>query len=167
MKARRPPAYEQTWMKLAPAQREAWIRLLAAHRRVTAALGSALEDEHGLSLAEWDVLVHLAPTEDGVRMSDLADLVLLTPSGMTRLMGRLEERGLVERHRSEDDARATLARITKRGLDLLAKAAPLHNEELKTHFLDGLTVDECEKLAALLRKVDEASRRADCPRHPE
>lgn len=154
-------------MKLAPAQREAWIRLLAVHRGVSERLGSALEEEHGLSLAEWDVLVHLAPAEAGLRMSDLADLVLLTPSGMTRLMARLEERGLVERRRGEDDARATYAVVTRRGMDLLAKAAPTHNEELQAHFLDHLSAEECARLAELLRKVDEGAREARCERHGE
>jgi DNA-binding MarR family transcriptional regulator len=98
-----------------------------------------------------------------VRMSDLADNLLLTPSGLTRMMARLEERGLVQRTRGTTDARETYATLTKRGAEVLAKAAPLHNEELKAHFLHALTPDECATLAALLGKV--AAEPVACPRH--
>lgn len=157
-------AHEQEWAKLTSAQRAAWIRLLAVHRDVTSKVDAALQAEHGLSLVEWDALVRLAPAERGARMRDLAELVLLTPSGLSRLVDRLASRGLVERAASAGDARETLVKVTPRGLALLAEAAPCHNEELKAHFFDPLGAEDVAKLASILGTIVDAD--AACARHP-
>lgn len=159
----RRPAHQVEFLKLPAPQRKAWIHLLAVHRGVTQPLDEALQREHGISLAEWDALVHL-PEGEGVRMTDLASVLLLTPSGLTRMMARLEERGLVARRRGTEDARESYASLTRKGAEVLAKAAPLHNEELRAHFLAPLGPDDAAALAHLLGKV--AAATPACPRHP-
>lgn len=156
-------AHDATWARLNDAQRGAWLGLLRVHRDVVRRLDAALSREHGLTLAEWDALVHVAGRR--VRMGELAQHVLLSASGMTRMMERLESRGLVERHRGEADARESWATITRAGLDLLARAAPTHNEELEAHFLHALTPQETETLAALMQKV--VTTPSACARHED
>ena len=163
MKARK-PAHQVEFQRLPSAQRGAWLNLLLVHRRVTQHLDAALDELHGLTLAEWDALVHVPDGDAGVRMTDLAGRLLLSPSGLTRMMERLEKRGLVARRRGAEDARETYVALTRQGLALLAAAAPTHNEELKAHFLHALTLDESAALAELLGKV--AAAPAACPRHP-
>lgn len=152
------------WEKLPADARAAWIRLLRVHREVTARIDGALAKEHAITLVEWDGLVRIAGAgAEGVRMTELANVVLLTASGLTRLVERLERRGLVERRRGEKDARETYARVTPRGLDLLAQAARAHNRELQAHFLDALTEGDVERLARILGKVLDAD--AKCAFH--
>ncbi|HEX9340698.1 MAG TPA: MarR family winged helix-turn-helix transcriptional regulator [Thermoplasmata archaeon] len=146
-------AHVEEWGKLSVAERAAWINLLRVHRSVTDRLNSVLARNHGLTLAEWDALVHLAGAKEGIRMGDLAERILLSPSGMTRMIDRLEAKGLVERRTGKTDAREALVGVTGGGLNLLAEAAPTHNRALETHFLRVLTPAEVRRLAALLTKV--------------
>ena len=94
----------------------AWRGMLRTHRDVVARLDAELEREHGLPLTSYEVLISLADAPDGrLRMGELAGALLLSRSGLTRLVDRLERQGMVERERCEDDARGYFAVITAAG----------------------------------------------------
>ena len=105
----------------------AWRGLLRVHSSMTKALDAELVAEHGLSLSSYEVLLFLADSPAGqLRMSELADGVLLSRSGLTRLVDRLERDGLLRRERCEDDQRGWFAAITAEGRELFARARKTH-----------------------------------------
>ena len=105
----------------------AWQALLHAHQQVVRTLDRELREEHLLDLAAYDVLLRLARAPGrALRMTDLAERVMLSPSGLTRLLDRLVARGLVQRQADPQDARAALATLTREGRELLRRAARTH-----------------------------------------
>ncbi|GAB3284659.1 MarR family transcriptional regulator [Parasphingorhabdus pacifica] len=121
---------------------------LRAHARVTRCLESDLIAEQRLTLAAYDVLSALAEAPDTrLRMTELADAVLLSRSGVTRLVDRLERLGLVGRVRVDSDGRGVLAVITERGRDRLEGAADTHRRGVARYFLSALGADGVEELA--------------------
>src|ERR1700712_5985864 len=103
----------------------AWRGLLRTHARVLASLDAELEQAHGLAVPEYEVLLVLTERGDqNLRMSELADAALLTRSGMTRLVDRLEKQGLVRRERCPADGRGTYAVITPEGQARFAPGRP-------------------------------------------
>jgi DNA-binding MarR family transcriptional regulator len=142
---------------LAPRELAAWRGMLATHSRVIAALDEDLEREHGLPLGSYEVLLHLAEAPDrSLRMGALADGLLLSRSGLTRLVDRLANRGLVERHSCPDDRRGTFARLTPAGLQLFERARPTHLRGVRERFLDRLDDADLDNLAAAWEKVGRA-----------
>ena len=117
-------------------------------------LDAELRDQHELSLSDYDVLVRLAraPRRE-LRMTDLANRVLLSPSGLTRAVDRLVRRGLVERAALERDARVTLARLTDTGLNLVRRAARTHLDGIRRHFTGRLTPDQLGDVADALETI--------------
>jgi DNA-binding MarR family transcriptional regulator len=125
---------------LSAEQLAAWKAFLKAHTVITRALERQLIESQHLPLAEYDVLVQLSEADDGaLRMSQLADRVLLSRSGLTRLVERLERHGLVERIDCSSDARGSYAVLTDLGKQRLREAAPAHIESVKALFADPLT----------------------------
>ena len=107
-----------------------------------------LERTEGMPLSSYDVLLQLARAPGRrLRMSELADAVLLSPSGITRLVDRLEREGLVARVRAGDDARGAYATLTDRGRHRLRAATATHLASVRGHFLDALSDDERRLLA--------------------
>ena len=132
----------------------AWRGLLRVHSRMTKALDAQLIAEHGISLSSYEVLLFLADAPDGrLRMSELADGVLLSRSGLTRLVDRMEREGLLRRERCEDDARGFNALITAEGRDLFRSARRTHLDGVRELFLSRLSADELRTLARLWEKV--------------
>jgi DNA-binding MarR family transcriptional regulator len=131
----------------------AWRRFLIAHARVLRQLGDELEDEQRLGLASYDVLVQLSEAPDGLRMSELADAVLLSRSGLTRLVDRLERDGLVERRSCPSDARGTYAVLTEKGRDRLRVASATHLRGVAEHFVSHFTPSELDTLGGLLARL--------------
>ncbi len=138
----------------------AWRTFLVAHSRVTRQLGIELESEQQLPLASYDVLVQLAEAPGrALRMSELADSVLLSRSGVTRLVDRLERERLVQRRAVPSDARGTLAVLTDAGYARLSRAWITHLRGVREHVVDRFTDDELIALTALLgRLVPEGQR---------
>jgi DNA-binding MarR family transcriptional regulator len=133
-------------------QLAAWRAFLRAHASITRALEAELEAEQDLSLASYDVLVQLAEAPDRrLRMTELADAVLLSRSGVTRLVDRLEKSGLVARCRVASDGRGVAARLTEAGLDRLRTASRTHLRGVGQHFVNRL--DEAD-----LRILERISR---------
>src|SRR3954452_22142689 len=105
----------------------AWRALLASHAALVGRLGEELQDEKGLPLPWYEVLLWLGQAPDGrMRMGELADSLLLTPSGVTRLVDRMETEGLVHRQQCPNDRRGWNAVITPEGRARLRSAAPVH-----------------------------------------
>jgi DNA-binding MarR family transcriptional regulator len=134
---------------------DAWRGLLRAHSALTKALDAELVREHGLPLSSYEVLLFLADSSKGqMRMSDLADGVLLSRSGLTRLVDRMERDGLLSRERCEDDARGWFAAITPKGLEVFTRARQTHLEGVRKRFLSRFTRDELRTLGALWDKLE-------------
>src|SRR6185312_8933102 len=105
----------------------AWHAFIRAHARVVRLLEAELEAEQGLTLPAYEVLAHLSEApERRLRMSDLAAMSVLTPSGLTRVVDRLVREGLVDRQRCASDARVVYAAVTAAGLDRVQQAYPTH-----------------------------------------
>jgi DNA-binding MarR family transcriptional regulator len=132
----------------------AWRGFLNAHAHVIRRLEAELEAEQSMPLANYDVLVQLAEApERSLRMSELADSVLLSRSGLTRLVDRLEREGLVERRACPDDARGTLAVLTAAGMDRLAEAWVTHLRGVREHMVSHFDQHELETLGELFRRL--------------
>ena len=132
----------------------AWRGMLRAHAALTRALDAELAREHDLPLSSYEVLLFLADSESGrMRMSELADSVLLSRSGLTRLVDRLERQGLLRRERCESDARGLFAEITPEGRELFDAARVTHLDGVRKLFLSRYSRDELKTLAALWAKL--------------
>ncbi|MFE2756113.1 MarR family winged helix-turn-helix transcriptional regulator [Actinosynnema sp. NPDC059335] len=122
-----------------------WRSFLRAHARLTRILEAELIAEQRLSLAAYDVLVQLAESpQHRLRMTELADAVLLSRSGVTRLVDRLERAGLVLRERADGDGRGVVAVLTAQGLDRLRVASGTHLTGVARHFAETFTHAELE-----------------------
>jgi len=134
---------------LCPAELAAWRGLLRVHASVLKALDAEMETAHGLPLTSYEVLIQLADAPDHrMRMCDLADSVLLSRSGMSRLVDRLERDGLLVRCACSHDARGAFACITEAGLQLLEQARPTHVSGIRRRFLAQFSEDELRLLGA-------------------
>jgi len=132
----------------------AWRGFLEAHARVVAVLEEELRREAGMPLTWYDVLVQLseAPRER-LRMQDLARAVLLSKSGLTRLVDRLCDAGYIERVQDPEDGRATLAVLTAAGRLALHEAAPVHMRGIERTFTSVLTPEERLVLAGAFERI--------------
>ena len=141
------------WLALSADQRAAWAGFLRAHREIVKQLDADLQASHGLPLSSFDVLIQLRLHGGAMRMSELADAVVISRSGLTRLVDRLERERLVERRRSEDDPRSIRACITERGQRRLEDAAPAHLAGVRSRFLDSLSDEQTRALGDVWRAL--------------
>lgn len=133
---------------------ETWKRFLRAHVAITRRLSAELTAEHGLTVHDYEVLLHLAHAEQRVlRRVDLAERLLLTPSGITRLLDGLERAGLVERASCASDARVVYAQLTDSGYERLREASATHLDGVEELFLGRFTADELAALSELLGRL--------------
>jgi DNA-binding MarR family transcriptional regulator len=133
---------------------QAWARLLRAHAALTRRFSADLQATHGLGLNAYEVLLHLAHApERRMRRVDLAGSILLTASGITRLLDGLERAGYVDRAADENDARVTYAVLTDAGYDKLREAAPTHVGGIRELFGDRFSSGELETLSELLDRL--------------
>ena len=136
---------------------EAWIRFLRAHAALTRELSAELVADHGLTLNDYEVLLHLARApERRMRRVDLAESVLLTASGITRLLEGLERSGLVERVLCDSDRRVAYAQLTGAGLEKLRHASRTHIAGIEALFVGRFTDEELATLSALLSRLPAA-----------
>ncbi len=139
---------------LTPLEEAVWFGMLRTHTVLTKAIDAELTRVHRLPLSSFEVLVHVMRAEGGhIGMSDLARLVLLTPSGLSRLVDRLEQDGLLCRGTSDDDARAVRVAITERGVQRLDEAARTHMEVIRERLLSRMSESEMRQLAAVWQRV--------------
>lgn len=139
---------------LAQTELAAWRGLLRAHGSLIHDLDAELRAAHDLSLHEYEVLLVLGEAADRrMRMSDLASAVLLSQSGLTRLVDRLVQAGAVERARCEDDRRGLNAELTPAGRVRLEQARPTHLAGVRSRFLDRFDEAELGVLAGFWERV--------------
>lgn len=131
-----------------------WIRLLRAHAALTRELSARLEARHGLSLRDYDVLVQLyfAPGRR-MRRIDIARTVILSPSGITRLLDGLERAGWVAKEHCASDARVTYAALTDAGTRKFEEARTTHLADIEELFGSRFTEEEGAQLAELLGRL--------------
>lgn len=141
---------------------EAWINFLRAHAAVTRQFNAELLEKHGLTLNDFDVLAQLSRgPEHGLKRSELAERVLLTPSGITRLLDGLERAGYVRRGECETDARVTYAVLTDEGRAKLRESSRTHLASVEALLSERFAKRELEQLAELLGRLP-MSADADC-----
>jgi DNA-binding MarR family transcriptional regulator len=139
---------------LSPQELGAWRGMLRVHSGLTKALDAELVRAHGLPLSSYEVLLFLADAPGGrLRMSELAEGALLSRSGLTRLVDRMEREGLLRRERCPDDARGFNAAITPKGRKLFQHARRTHLDGVRERFLDHLSADDLRSLAEVWEKV--------------
>jgi DNA-binding MarR family transcriptional regulator len=148
--------------RLSDRELSAWRSFLEAHAVVVHALEQELATEQDLPLASYDVLVQLSEAPgDRLRMRDLADAVLLSRSGLTRLVDRLEREGLVRREPSDDDRRGADAVLTPAGRARLRAAWPVQERGIAEHFAAHLSAEEVDVLRQALGRIVDEGRQAE------
>ncbi len=142
----------------------AWASYLRGHAALSRALNARLVAEHGLTLNDYEVLLLLSRAADGhLKRVDLAQRVLLTPSGITRLLDGLESAGHVEKGSCPTDARVTYAVVTEAGLAKLAEATETHLADLEELFVARFDSSELALLAELLGRLAGDQGGEHCP----
>ncbi len=148
-----------------PRQLEAWVSFLRSHAAITRELSAQLQREHGLTLNDYEVLLHLSHAEGGMlRRVDLAERVLLTASGITRLLEGLESAGFVSKETCSSDARVSYAKLTDTGAAKLRKAAVTHLRGVDELFVGRYSGSELATLAELLARLPVSG--SDCKSEP-
>lgn len=141
-------------LELEAAELAAWRGMLKVHSALVKALDSELEARHGLPLSSYEVLIYLRVAPDKrLRMAELADRALLSRSGMTRLVDRLERDGLLRRDTCSSDARGCFAVLTERGEEVLAGARSTHLSGVRRRFLAHLDPGDVAALGTAFNKV--------------
>lgn len=132
----------------------AFIRLLRGHAAATRALNAQLVADHGLTLNDYEALLRLARAEERrMRRVDLAEQLILTASGVTRLLDGLEAAGYVDRAACASDRRVTYAVLTEEGLEKLREASDSHVADIRSFFDARYSEAELEQLATLLARL--------------
>ena len=143
------PLQPATAPQLDERELRAWRGMLRVHATLTKALDAELDAEHGLPLSSYEVLLHLADADNQkMRMSDLAATVILSRSGLTRLVDRLEREGLIARESCPSDARGSYATLTPAGARKLDAARATHLAGVRTQVLQHFSEEELEALGA-------------------
>ena len=139
------------------------MRFLRAHAALTRELGARLEADHGLTMTDFDVLIQLYHAPDhAMKRIDIARQVLLTPSGITRLLDGLERCGLVAKRSCESDARVSYAVLTDEGLRKVEEARQSHQADVDELFGAALAPQERVQLGELLSRLPLAPTSKEC-----
>jgi MarR family 2-MHQ and catechol resistance regulon transcriptional repressor len=143
---------------------DAFGNLLGAHATLSRELSAALVASHGLTINDYGCLLLLSRAgEQGMRRIDLANELQLSPSGITRLLDRLENQGLVGKGECKEDARVSYAILTEVGRDKLREAAPGHVEDIDRRLAAVLSEEEIQTLRDLLGRFTDATGGACTP----
>lgn len=148
----------------------AWLAVVQGHAVVVDLLSTALEEEAGIPLSWFEVLLFLKDQEEGrMTMHDLAGSVQLSKSGVTRLVDRMVEAGLVDRAACATDRRVVYAAITPQGRSVMTDALPVHKRAVEQAFVAHLTPDEMRTLHDLMSRLIEGNGAGvpRCPSIPE
>jgi DNA-binding MarR family transcriptional regulator len=140
--------------ELTPTELAAWRGMLRVHSALVKALDAELLAAHDLPLTSYEVLINLQAAPDRRRrMAELADGVLLSRSGTTRLVDRLEREGLLVRDTCDSDGRGTFAVLTDKGEALLASARATHLDGVRARFLRHFDTSELAEMATFWNRV--------------
>ena len=144
---------------LNPAEMKAWRRYIIASRRLLEAPDNDLED-HDLSMADYEILAQLSDApERKMRMSELAEIALLSRSRLSHRMKVMEKAGWVKREACPSDKRGYFAVMTAKGWKAIVAAAPDHVESVRTRFVDHLSKTDQESLAQIFSRIEDSLRK--------
>ena len=146
------PELESRWMT-------AWLLLLRTHTRFWDQIEEHMRREHGLTMARYDVLVQLDMAGGRLGLSELASAIALSPSGLSKLLDRMDASGLVRRDPDPDDARAAFATITPRGRALARSARASHHALLRGTFGSALNDRDIADLTRIMKRIDTSLQR--------
>ena len=136
-------------------EQRSWRAWLSASLLLNDRLSRELQAQHGITIADYEILVRLSEAGDErrMRMSDLAESTLSSRSRLSHQIDRMERAGLVERQSCDDDRRGAFAALTDHGWQTLVEVAPDHVESVRTHLVDQLSATEFAALGNACRKV--------------
>ena len=140
-----------------PTKRELahWRAFLETALAVIDILDAEMQEQRGITLAWYDVLIHLEDAPDGLGMTEIANRILFRKSGLTRVIDRMEATGLVRRERPPEDRRVVKVLLTPAGYDALDAARAVHRRGIQEHFVSHLGPAQLEELASMLQGVRE------------
>src|SRR5215210_6658396 len=141
-----------------PERLRAWRLYFESALALTDVLDAELERDAGIPQRWYDALVHLEETPDGLRMNELAERILYSKSGFTRVVDRMEEAGLLRRVRPENDRRSILVVLTDEGRNTLEQARRHHRHSIEQHFSRHLADTDVKALTRALEKVSAHAR---------
>src|SRR5215471_2089461 len=141
-----PTDREDRWMP-------AWLELIRTHTRLWDLVEGQMRRDHGLTMARYDVLAQLNIAGGRLGLSDLASSIVLSPSGLSKLLDRMEDSGMIQRDPDPRDARSTFARITPKGRALVTKARASHHRFLQQAFGNALDRRDADDLARIMRNI--------------
>ncbi len=149
---------------LEPDELKAWRTFVRFDSILMAKLDSDLVAKFGLSIAEYEVLVHLSEAENHeLRMSLLADLCLVSRSGLTRRLERLVDQGLVEKNICPSDRRGMNAKLTDIGLARIIEAAPTHVAGVRNYFISKFSKEDLHTFTRFLAgPLADLQHKTDC-----
>ena len=136
----------------------AWLALVRTHARLWDQVEAQMRQASGLTMARYDVLMQLENAGGQLRLTDLAEAVVLSPSGLSKLLDRMSESGLVTRDPDPDDARSTRATITPAGRTIVGKARTGHHAFLQQAFGDALDTRDLANLVQIMGRIDDRPR---------
>jgi DNA-binding MarR family transcriptional regulator len=132
----------------------AWLALVRTHARLWDQVEAQMRRDSGLTMSRYDVLMQLDMAEGRLGLSELASTIVLSPSGLSKLLDRMEASELIRREPDPRDARSTFARITPRGRSLVRKARQSHHEWLQQAFGDALNDRDLANLTRIMARID-------------
>ena len=149
---------ERSLSSPSPERLRAWRLYFESALALLDVLDSELEREAGIPLRWYDVLVQLEESPEGIAMNALAERILYSKSGFTRVVDRMEEAGLVRRVRPEHDRRSILVVLTKNGTATMERARRYHRDGIERHFSQHLSEHEIKALTRALEKISTHAR---------
>jgi DNA-binding MarR family transcriptional regulator len=149
---------EQSLSSPSPERLRAWRLYFESALALHDVLDAELERDAGLPLRWYDTLVHLEETPEGLRMNELAERILYSKSGFTRVVDRMEEAGLVQRVRPENDRRSILVVLTEQGRTRMERARRHHRHAIDQHFSRHLSDTDIKALTRAFEKVSTHAR---------
>lgn len=146
---------------LTPQELKLWLTFLRSSYNIKQRLASDMRRVNCVSIGWYDVLINLYQgNKEGMPMQELAECVFMSNSGLTRLLDRMIDEGLVRRDSSTEDRRVFLAVLTEKGRALLEELLPQHQARIRNYFIQHLTDEEIEVMTRALQKVEKAMRTA-------
>jgi DNA-binding MarR family transcriptional regulator len=141
-----------------PERLRAWRLYVESALALVDVLDTELEQAVGIPLRWYDALVHLEETPAGIPMTELADRILYSKSGFTRVIDRMEQEGLVRRARPEHDRRTILILVTDKGTETMERARRHHRDGIQRHFSQHLSNTDIKALTRALEKISTHAR---------
>jgi DNA-binding MarR family transcriptional regulator len=149
---------EQPLSSPTPEQLRCWRLFMESSLALVDVLDTELKDTVGIPQRWYDVLVHLEESPDGIPMTELADQILYSKSGFTRVIDRMEDAGLVSRVRPPNDRRSILVVPTDKGTQTMERARRHHRDGINRHFSEHLTDTDTKDLTRALEKISTHTR---------